>query len=50
MAFSTLLITVTMFVGLGQSEKILTNTECIPSAKVGHIGPRVKRELEGLRG
>ena len=23
---------------------------CIPSAKVGHIGPRVKRELEGLRG
>ncbi len=24
--------------------------ECIPSAKVGHIGPRVKRELEGLRG
>ena len=24
--------------------------DCIPSAKVGHIGPRVKRELEGLRG
>ncbi len=24
--------------------------QCIPSAKVGHIGPRVKRELEGLRG
>ena len=28
----------------------LEGVGCIPSAKVGHIGPRVKRELEGLRG
>ena len=35
MAFSTLLITVTMFVGLGQSEKILTNEDVLELLDAG---------------
>ena len=35
MAFSTLLITVTMFVGLGQSEKILTNDDVLELIDAG---------------
>ncbi len=35
MAFSTLLITVTMFVGLGQSEKILTNEDVLELLEAG---------------
>ena len=35
MTFSTLLITVTMFVGLGQSEKILTNEDVLELLEAG---------------
>ncbi len=49
MAFSTLLITVTMFVGLGQSEKILTNEDVLELLDAGLSSELIVTMIETSR-
>ncbi len=49
MAFSTLLITVTMFVGLGQSEKILTNDDVLELLDAGLSSDLIVTMIETSR-
>ncbi len=49
MAFSTLLITVTMFVGLGQSERILTNEDVLELLDAGLSSDLIVTMIETSR-